>query len=903
MSLKAGASLGNYEILAPIGAGGMGEVYRARDTRLGRDVAVKVLPEAFARDPERMRRFEQEARAVAALNHPNVLSVFDSGTQDDVPYLVSELLEGESLRQTLSQGSIPARKAVEYARQIADGLAAAHEKRIVHRDLKPENLFLTSDGRVKILDFGLAKTVLPGGVPPGDGAGDGATATIGAATSPGFIMGTAGYMAPEQVRGEAVDHRADIFSFGATLYEMLTGQRAFHGETAIETLNAILKEDPPDLDAEKLRVAPGLERIVRHCLEKRPADRFQSARDLMFALGALSETAVTAPTSASAGRALVAPSVAPRRSRKMAAMLVITAVLAAALGAGIAYWTAQRANPAERAEFSISVPGEVSHLALSPDGKWLAFVSPGETDGSPMVYVQRIGSAAARAIAGSEGASYPFWSPDDAYVAFFAKGKLYKAAIVGGGPQKLAAVGIAARGGSWGSKGVILFAPDAGGPLWRVNADGGGAAAVTGKLLKTSESSHRWPVFLPDGDHFLMFAGNFGETNDRSNFIYLSSLSKSEKLEVAPASSSAGYADGRVYFVDSNGALVAAPLDIRSGKLTAAPLVVASKAARSPSTYYGTFSVSETSTVVYSPDSATNHSQLTWFDDHGKETGRVGPVSVMANPALSPDGKRIAFDSNDFKARNVDAWILDLGHGGASRFTFDPAEEVAPAWSRDGTTIAYRTVGSSQPRIQLKQANGLQSDKNLTMMGGASTDIIPHSWSPDDREILCSFQTFKGTTDLVLLPADGSKARPFLSGPANKTNGQISPDGKWVAYASDETGDWEIYVTTFPGANGKWQVSRGGGAEPRWRGDGKAIFYIGPRQMLTEAAVATDGTFSTAEVRALFPIHGRPPISSTDVVTYDVTRDGKRFLVNQYVKPEKAAPLNIVLHAAGSPAK
>jgi Tol biopolymer transport system component len=899
MPINAGAILGNYEILAPIGAGGMGEVYRARDTRLGRDVAVKVLPEAFARDPERMRRFEQEARAVAALNHPNVLSVFDTGTQDGVPYLVSELLEGESLRQTLSHGPIPARKAVEYGRQMADGLAAAHEKRIVHRDLKPENLFLTRDGRVKILDFGLAKTVLPGGVPAGDGAGDGATATIGAATSPGVIMGTAGYMAPEQVRGEAVDHRADIFSFGATLYEMLTGQRAFHGETAIETLNAILKEDPPDLDAEKLRVAPGLERIVRHCLEKRPADRFQSARDLMFALGALSETAVTAPNSASAGLVLVAP----RRSGKMAAMLVITAVLAAALGAGVAIWTAQRAYPAERAEFSISVPGEVSHLALSPDGKWLAFVSPGETDGSPMVYVQRIGSAAARAIAGSEGASYPFWSPDDAYVAFFAKAKLYKAATAGGGPQKVAAVGIGPRGGSWGSKGVILFAPDAGGPLWRVNADGSGAAPETGKLLKASESTHRWPFFLPDGDHFLMFAGNFSETDDRSNFIYLSSLSKPEKLEVAPARSSAAYAEGRVYYVDSNGALVAAPLDVRSGKLTGEPLVIASRVARPPSTYYGTFSVSETSTVVYSPDSTTNHSQFTWFYDHGKETGRVGPVSVMANPALSPDGKRVAFDSNDFKARNVDVWILNLGHGGASRFTFDPAEEVAPAWSRDGTTIAYRTEGTSEPKIQLKQANGLQSAKNLAAVGDASNDILPHSWSPGDREILCSVQTSKGTTDLMLLPADGSQARPFLSGPANKTNGQISPDGKWVAYVSDETGDWEIYVTTFPGAHGKWQVSRGGGAEPRWRGDGKAIFYIGPRQMLTEAAVATDGTFSTAEVQALFPIQGRPPISSTDVATYDVTRDGKRFLVNQYVKPDKPAPLNIVLHAAGSPVK
>jgi eukaryotic-like serine/threonine-protein kinase len=886
MPLKAGASLGSYEILALIGVGGMGEVYRARDTRLGRDVAVKILPEAFARDAERMRRFEQEARAVATLNHPNVLSIFDTGVQEGVPYLVSELLEGESLRQRLEEGPIPARKAVEYAQQVADGLAAAHEKNIVHRDLKPENLFLTRGGRVKILDFGLAK------VQPLEAAGaDGATATIAAVTNPGVVMGTAGYMAPEQVRGEPVDHRADIFSFGATLYEMLTGNRAFQRPTSVETLNAILKEDPPGLETETLHVAPGLERIVHHCLEKKPGDRFQSARDLTFALTALSDSAVA---SKSSKFPVAAP---PRRKWLLAAGLLLGIVLAA----GIAYLALRPSTKAERADFAIPVPGEVSHLAISSDGKWLAFVSPGET-GAPMVYVQRIGSTEARAMPGTEGASYPFWSPDDVYIAFFAGAKLKKVALSGGEPQSIVGLGYGPRGGSWSNKGVIIYARAAGGGLWRVNPDGSGAVPLTDKLLTPSEATHRFPCFLPDGDHFLMFAGNFGDDNTAlTDGLYLSSLSKLEKIELSPAHSSAGYADGRMYYVDANGALVAAPLDVRAGKLTAGPQVIASQTALSPSTYYGTFAVSVNSTVVYSAASTTNHSQLTWFDDSGKQIGVVGPVGVLANPALSPDGERVAFDSNDFKAKNIDIWILDLAHGGSSRFTFDPREEVTPVWSRNGDTIAYRSINPT--RIHLKKANGLEPDRSLARLSNEADDVVPNSWSPSDQEVLVALQRAKGASQLMLVPADGSNPRPFLSGPGGVTNGQLSRDGKWVAYASDESGEWEIYVTTFPGASGKWQVSQGGGSEPRWRGDGKAIYYIGPKQMLTEVAVTAEGTFSTGTPRPLFQIHPRAPISSTDLFTYDVTADGKRFLVNQYVKPEEPLPLNIILHATGDEPK
>jgi serine/threonine protein kinase len=883
MPISAGSRLGPYEILAPIGAGGMGEVYRARDTRLGREVAIKILPEEFAGDEDRMRRFGQEARAVAALNHPNVLSIYDTGVDSGVAYLVSELLEGESLRQRLQEGPIPPRKAVDFARQIADGLAAAHEKNIVHRDLKPENLFLTSGGRVKILDFGLAKLEAPNP----DSAAAGATATIVNVTNPGVVMGTAGYMAPEQVRGQTVDCRADIFSFGAVLYEMLSGQRAFHKDSAVETLNAILKEDPPELDVEKLRVAPGLERIVHHCLEKKPADRFQSARDLSFALGALSDisTAQTAPS----------PAVASPRRRWTG---VAAALLIAALAVLYTYRTLRRDAPI-RQDFAIPVSSEVSSLAISSDGKWLAFVSPGGT-GLPKVYVQRIGSSTIRALSGTEGASYPFWSPDDSYVVFFAGNRMQKAAIAGGEPQTITVVGGNPRGGSWGSKGVILYARDVNGPLWRVNVDGTGAASLTDKLLQPGNASHRWPCFLPDGDHFLMLAADFGEAKDSaSNGIVLSSLSKLEGNSLIFAKSTIGFANGHVYFVNADGSLVSAKLDLRAGKIEGTQKVVASQVANAPATMYAAFTISDNAMVVYSTNSTPSQSQLTWFDESGKELGPIGAAGVLANPAISPDGKRAAFDSEDFKANKVDVWTTDLERGSSSRFTFEPVEETTPVWSRDGSTIAYRN--GSRAALHLKKANGLERDHALPPLASLTDDLIPNAWAPGDREVLCTFQPDKSYYRLMLVPVDGSKSRFLSNASGNQTNGQFSPDGKWIAYASDESGNWEIYVTNYPGAAGKWQVSRGGGSEPRWSADGKAIFYIGADQMLTRVEVSAGDSFSAAVPRPLFPIHTRAPISSTDVFNYDVSRDGKRFLVNYYIKPDRPTPLSIILNADSEP--
>jgi WD40 repeat protein len=396
-----------------------------------------------------------------------------------------------------------------------------------------------------------------------------------------------------------------------------------------------------------------------------------------------------------------------------------------------------------------------------------------------------------------------------------------------------------------------------------------------------------------------MYAGNFEEgLEDRSSGIYLSSLSKSERNLLALGRSSAAYAEGRLYYIDVNGALVAVPLDVSAGKVTGTPAVVVAKAALSPETYYMSAAVSEDSTIVYSAESGTNLSQLTWFDGAGKELGNAGPIAVIANPAISPDGRRVAFDVSDTKARNVDVWLFDFAQNSGSRFTFKPAQEFGPSWSRDGVSISY--LDASTPiGVRVKAANGLQAEKPLKGLPDQTVAVVPTSWSPNGHDILCTAQKSHGS-ELVVESADGGPPRTFLSGAASITSGQISPDGKWVAYASNETGDWEIYVTTFPAAAGKWQVSHTGGEEPRWRPDGKAIYYIDPRQMLTEAAVNTTGTFSTGTPREMFAIRGRAAISSTDLFTYDVAPDGKRFLVNQYVRPERAAPLNIILHA-GSP--
>jgi len=866
----------------------MGEVYRARDMRLGRDVALKILPDFFASDADRLRRFEQEARAVAALNHPNILAVFDIGQHNEghggSPFLVSELLEGESLRTVLDRGALPQRKTIEYGVQIAHGLAAAHEKGIIHRDLKPENIFVTKDGRIKILDFGLAKLAQNPNPEP-----DGLTLTT-SHTAAGVVMGTASYMAPEQVRGEGADARTDIFAFGAVLYEMLSGQRAFRRDTAAETMTAVLKDDPPELSDPGRLVSSALERIVRRCLEKSPEQRFQSARDLSFALSALSGTETNA-----LARAAAAP-------RRIPLLLWFSVALALAAVAAVTWLVARRPLPTTRMQFALAVPDEmsISHMALSRDGSMLVFVSPEENSALPMLYVQRVGSSSVTLLAGTQGASYPFWSPDSAYVGFFANGKLQKIAVSGGTPRVLASV-MAARGGSWGSRDVIIYEPDAGSPIWRVNADGSGAAEVTQRFLTSDQQlyTHRWPVFLPDGNHFLFYVGDFDNPkDDQTSGIYVSALDGKEEKLVLLCHSSFGYDSQHLYYADDQRQLVSIAFDPAAARVSGHTAAIANVVGFQPSTYWAALAVGGNGTVIYNTGVGAALSALTWMDRSGKEVGRIGDPAVMANPSLSPDGSRVAVDIADLKANNVDIWLASTNGAGNARFTFDPAEEVTGVWSRDGSTLAYRSAAGGIT-IFAKPSNGLEREK-VVVRSKASDDVIPNSWSADDQQILFTKVT-QSRLYLMMVPAAGGTPVPLLTGKDDETNGQFSPDGKWLAYASDESGNWEIYVTSFPSTAGKWQVSRGGGTEPRWRGDGKEIFYIAPSGMLMAVPVNGESIFATGTPAPLFQIQGRAPISSTDVFTYDVAKDGKRFLVNRYVKPEHVPPLTILLNTpAGS---
>lgn len=858
----------------------MGEVYRARDTRLGRDVALKMLPSQFAADADRLHRFEQEARAVAALNHPNILAVFDIGQCNGCPFLVSELLEGETLRTTLDRGALPQRKAIEYGVQVAQGLAAAHEKGIVHRDLKPENVFVTKDGRIKLLDFGLAKLAQKtGGASPDL---DGVTLTHSNTTA-GVVMGTASYMSPEQVRGHAIDPRTDIFAFGAVLYEMLSGTRAFRRDTSPETMTAVLKEDPPEFSNSARPVSPAVDRIVRRCLEKSPEQRFQSARDLSFALSALTGT------DASAAIQEVAPVGRGPRS-----LFWIGLALALAAVSCLTWFLARQSPDKTRMQFEIPLPGEVSQVALSRDGKMLAFVSPNENTGLPQIFIQRVGAPNANALQGTEGASYPFWSPDDEYLGFFANGNMQKVAVAGGMPQIIVKV-LAARGGSWSKDNVILYSPDSGGPIWRVNLDGTNAKPLTDLSGQPTIQTHRFPIFLPDGRHFLYLAATFANyMQDPVSGIYYGSIDGTPGRLLVACLSSFSFDGKRLYYANADGQLVASDFDSSNGTITGALQTVASIVGRSPSTQWTDVAAAENGTLLYYNNAGGSLSVLTWVDRTGKELGRFGVPHVMANPTISPDGSRIALDVSNPREYTVDIWIESVKGEGSKRITFNPSEDVTPMWSRNGDFVAYRSSAPVQGLL-VKAASGLEKERRVGQFPSAD-DMLANSWAPDDKKILATQYDSAGS-HLVLVESDGSSQAAYLQGQGSQAYGMISPDGKWVAYDSNELGSWEVYVSTFPAGQGKWQISRGGGTEPRWRGDSKEIYYVDPKGVLMSVPILGGTEFSAGTPSPLFQVHARPQISSTDIFTYDVAKDGQKFLVNRYVKPDHVAPLIIVLNA------
>ena len=883
MALPPGSRLGPYEILAPLGAGGMGEVYRARDSRLGREVAIKVLPASFSNDADRLRRFEQEARAAGILNHPNITAVYDVGSFEDAPYVVTELLEGETLRSRMAGGALAPRRAIDYALQIAHGLAAAHAKGIVHRDLKPENLFVTREGRVKILDFGLAKLTQPEAVLPQTNL-----PTAGASTEPGVVMGTLGYMSPEQVRGRAADARSDIFSFGAVLYEMLSGRRAFRGDSAADTMSAILREDPPDLSTTNRLIAPGLDRIVRHCLEKDPEGRFHSAHDLAFHLEALSDPSSTDT------EALPAP-----RSRKAFTRPAFVAVAAIALLlAPLAYFAGMRGRSvaaARAVRFAIPIPAgasfspsEISRGAtISPDGTRVAIEAFSE--GRRRLFVRALDSEKAVALEGSEDASAHFWSPDGRFIAFFADGKLKKIPSTGGPPEEVCGA-VFETVGTWNRDGTILFTGLFPLGLYRVSDKGGKPERVLTPEASGRDAAAIWPHFLPDGRRFLYLqlrSASAGNTGGRE--LRVGSLDSKEIRTVARIDSRAEYSPtGHLVYV-REGALFAQPFDEGDARLHGDPQLLS----ESVDYFYGpgnaAFSVSNNGVLVF--ETAPAASRLVWLDRGGKEVGQLGQTAVVKGLRISPDGSRVAVDIAEKRTGTSDIWVFEAT-GVSTRLHSDPVDEIMPVWWPDGSKIVFRSDAKGPPDINEMAVGSAASERPLYVADAVQQ---PEDISQDGR-VLVFLNDVQSTSDLWLLPLQGErKAVPWFRSRFKEASPRFSPDGRWIAYESDESGNPEIYVALTEGAGEKRRLSIAGGRYPRWRRDGKELFYVALDGSVMAVPVQIGSRLEVASPIPLFRLESQ-------IKEYDVAPDGSRFLVSLPAERVPESPIRVMVDwAAGLP--
>jgi Tol biopolymer transport system component len=881
--------IGQYTVVAKIGEGGMGEVYRARDTKLGRYVAIKVLPAAFSADAERLRRFEQEAQAAGSLNHPNILVIFHIGMHDGAPYIVSELLEGETLRRRMTGGALPQRKAIDYALQTARGLAAAHEKGIVHRDIKPDNVFVTNDGRVKILDFGLAKL---------SGASDAIQSQTQAPTrkvntDPGTVMGTMGYMSPEQLKGLPADHRSDIFSFGAILYEMLSGKRAFQGDSMAETMSAILREDPPDLSETNKTVSTALERVVHHCLEKNPAERFHSARDLAFALESLSGTATSSdqPMTMAAATAEADSHHAAGLSRlfRNARLAWIAAgVLLFGLVATLLFAIQSRHQPVAEAQITrlaISLPTGTNTvgftapmLALSPDGRRLV-VGAVDAAGKRKLWLRPLDSFTTQPLAGTDGAYGPFWSPDGRHIAFFADNKLKKLDTGSGVIETICPAGMG-EGADWNRQGVIVFNNGLGTGLWRVNAAGGAPEAVTEVDPAHGEGSHFFPSFLPDGKHYL-----FQVEGDSSAYgIYVGSLDTRErkKLFALKGSTPAVWSlPGYVFYSLNNNTLLARAFDPDRLELQGEPFRVADNVIiTGPGN--ARFAVAN-GVLAFIQGGEAESVQLTWRDRSGKRLGVAGPAAPWLEFGLSAD-ERTAALTRDEPSRAPSLWLLDLTHGATTNLKSE-GDNFTPVWSPDGKQLAFSTTRDAPPNLFLKRLIGNTSEERLQDTTPFAS--YPSSFSPDGKLLVFTIRDPKGQRDLWLMPMTGEhKPQALLQTEADEQAGRVSPDGKWLAYQSDESGNDEIYVTQFPEPGRSWRISTSGGVNPFWRGDDKELYFVSGNKLM---AVSVNGgtEFQNGAPQALFEIEG---------TQYAPSKDGQRFLTTVAAEKGPAPPINVVLN-------
>ena len=893
--LTTGTKLGSYEILSPLGTGGMGEVYRARDTKLNRDVAVKVLPEEFARNAERMGRFEREAKVLASLNHPNIASIHGFEDSGSVHALVMELVEGATLAERIAKGPIPIDEAFPIARQICEGLEYAHERGIVHRDLKPANIKLTPEGAVKILDFGLAKALEAEAV-----TNDPSTSPTMShlATQAGIILGTAAYMSPEQAKGKTVDRRADIWSFGCVLYEMLTGNQVFAGETVSDVLAAVIRADP-DWSLLPQDTPSAIRNLLARCLKK---DAKQRLRDIGEARIAIEETLSGAgklDISPAPSIGTAAPAAGARWRRALPWGIAILAILAAAIA--VAHFRAGQ-SPAAVMRFTLAPPagGEFgarigAAAVLSPDGTRMVYVlRSGESE---QLYLRPLGSDEAAAVPGTEGAMAPFFSPDGQWVGFFAQGKLEKVAVTGGLPVTLCDAADA-RGGDWGPDNTILFTPTADSPLEHVSANGGTPEPVTqlSSAPEPDSRSHRWPSILPGGKEALFnIVYHAGNPLDHSDIGVVSLATGKYEILIHggsyPRYVPAGYI---VYVVGTD--LLAAPFDANKLALTGTPVTVVKGLATSLYSGGAQFAFSDNGTLLYLPknDQPETMDRLVWVDRKGTAQPVTTKVHAYSYPRLLPDGKQFVVQVDD---QTPGIWLYD-----ATRDTLSPLAvengNAGPILTPDGKNVIYDSFRNGSEGLWMKRVDGSGSEENFT---ATTTLQLPNSVSPDGKVV--AYSAGSATQNILLeLSLEGDhKPRPLLSGPGNRAAAAFSPDGRWVAYVSDESGRNEVYVAAASGQGGKWQISSVGGAEPVWAHSGRGLFYrTGNKMMAVE--VNAGAAFSTTRPVELFEgdfEHPRGPISKS-VPDYDISPDGRRFLMIQPTESNAAiaAPpgLHVVLN-------
>ncbi len=879
MSLASGTKLGPYEIQSPLGAGGMGEVYRALDTRLDRTVAVKVLASHLSSSPELKQRMEREARAISSLNHPHICQLFDIGSQDGTDYLVMEFLEGETLADKLRKGPLPLAEVYKIAIDVAEALALAHRSGIVHRDLKPGNIMLTTGG-AKLMDFGLAK---PLGMQTSGSASASAPSFTAAATlsgpSPltplttaGTVIGTIQYMSPEQIEGKEADARSDIFAFGSVLYEMTTGKRPFEGKSQISLASSILEKDPEPVSAVKPATPPAFQHVLTTCLQKNPEERFQTAHDIKLELQWIAADRSSTSSSAAAPQA---PS--NSRQRILWAVALVIVIALALIGGTFLHrshptQSFQGAiNPPEKTTFNLAGDG-AGPPVLSPDGALIAFTATGD-DGKIALWVRPVNSLEARALPGTTGAIFPFWSPDSHFLGFFADFKVKTIDLNGDSVQALCDVQIG-RGGAWGADGVIIFSSGPSTPLMRVNAGGGTPTPLT-TIDSTLHTSHRWPFFLPDGKHFVYLALHHDSSKSANNAVYYASVDGRENRLLFRSQSNAIYAGGYLLFARGE-QLMAQAFDPAKGTISGEPHSVAKGVMTDVTTWHVDASATAGGLLIYGSGGGGDV-QLLWMDRSGKPIGTIADkLNNLQDAVISPQGDRIAMQID---AGMNDIWVLDLARGVKTRLTFGPVANTAPVWSPDGKWIAYMSKRGDHFSILRRRSDGSGAEEILT---SADQQITLNSWSRDGKYLIYTQRTPDGHGQIWALPLEGDRKPSMIL--ARGSAGQLSPDGHWLAYNSSESGAIEVYVVAFGGGQGKWQVSATGGMLPLWRADGKELYYLDGNQSLLAVPVKDAGG----------ALEFGPPqtlVNRWTVVAapfFDVSADGKKILldrVSQQVSP------------------